>query len=222
MVPLLGVWTVGISVMLFVAAIDEAHSEQLLTDPSFSPGTRWYTGLVDNLGVIGWSVAAAAAFAGAAFCRMGARPRASRFLFGGGLVSCVLLADALLHLHDIAMPATFGIPSSIVVLAICTVAGGWLLAHLREFRRTTMHVLFASAAAFAISALVMQAQNPAPGEGWKIVGDGASLLGVLAWATYFVVTTRDLARSTFVDALLSWPPDVTAGLDELAPADSAR
>ena len=221
MVPLLGVWTVGVAVMLFVAALDPSHSDALVTDPSFTQGVHWYTGVVSNIGILGWTVAATAAFAGAAICHMGARSGAGRFLFGGGMVTTVLLVDDLLHLHSIAIPSGLGIPGVLVVAFLAGLVICWLGGHLHEVRRTTVHLLVASAVAFCVSAVVDRLFSPVPGQGWKIVGDGAELLGILAWSTYFVVTARDICRSTFVDALLSWPPEVAASLAEADAADAA-
>ena len=222
LVPLIGVWTIGVAAMLFVAALDRSHSDELVTDPSFRQGVHWYTGLVTNIGILGWTVAATAAFAGAAICRMGARSGASRFLFSGGLVTTVLLVDDLLHLHAIAIPSGLGIPSVVVVSALTGLVICWLGGHFHEVRRTTVHLLGAAAFAFALAAVVEAEFSPVPGQGWKIVGDGAELLGILAWSTYFVVTTLDICRSTFIDALLSWPPDVAASLAGAEAAEAAE
>ena len=76
-VPLVIAWGVGLAVMATVAGQSKDRAGQLLMDPSFTLGTRWYTGLVSNLGILAWTVGAAAAFAGAWLCRLGGRSRAS-------------------------------------------------------------------------------------------------------------------------------------------------
>lgn len=218
-VPLVAAWGVGIAVMATVASQPDTRAGQLLMDPSFTLGSTWYTGLVSNLGVLAWTVGAAAAFAGAWLCRLGGRARASRFLTGGCLVGCILLADDLFQFHAILLPAELNIPKFLGQAAIGGAVVVWVVRHLPEIRRTHVHLLLAAGAALAASFIVDSVYAPAPGEGWNIIEDGAKFLGILAWSTYFVVTTRDISRSVFVDALLTWPDaaydSVYGALEEL-------
>ena len=48
-----------------VAAQPTERAGELLMDPSFTVGTKWYTVLVSNLGILTWTVGVAAAVAGA-------------------------------------------------------------------------------------------------------------------------------------------------------------
>lgn len=206
-VPLLVAWGVGLAVMAIVAAQSHERVGQLLMDPSFTLGTRWYTGLVSNLGILTWTVGASAAFGGAWLCRMGGRSRAGRFLVGGGVVGTLLLLDDLFQFHSVLLPAEFRIPKVVGLTLLAAPMVVWVSRHSREIRRTHLYLLVAAAGGLAASFVVDSAYAPLPGTGWNVIEDGAKFLGILAWSTYFVVTTRDISRSVFVDALLAWPDE---------------
>lgn len=225
LVPLAITWTIGIAVMVAVAAQPGERAGEMLMDPAFTLGSKWYTGLVSNLGVLTWTVGGAAAFAGAWLCRLGDRHRAGRFLFAGGIVGTVLLADDLFMFHAVLAPSELGVPKVVVQVAIGVLIIGWAYRNVTEILRTHVHLLVAAAAGLGGSFVVDAIFAPAPGSGWSLIEDGAKFLGVLAWATYFVVTTRDISRSVFVDALMTWPDEayesVYGALEEVSD-ESAR
>lgn len=217
-VPLLASWGVGLAVMAAVASQPDDRAGQLLMDPSFTLGSRWYTGLVSNLGILAWTIGAAAAFAGAWLCKLGGRSRAGRFLTAGGVVGALLLADDLFQFHAVLLPAELDVPKALGQAALGGCVLAWLVMNLAEIRRTHVHLLVAAAAALAGSFVVDAVYAPLPGSGWNVVEDGAKFLGILAWSAYFVATTRDISRSVFTDALLTWPDEaydsVYGALDE--------
>lgn len=219
-IPLTVMWSLGVGVMAYVGNQTEDRAGELLMDPSFSIGSAWYTGLVSNLGILTWTVAAFAAFGGAWMCSLGGRDSARRFLIGGGLVGSVMLLDDLFQFHAILLPGELGIPKMLCQALIGIGVAGWIITQRHQIRRTHVHVLLASFGALGISFLIDSKVGPAPGEGWNIIEDGAKFLGVLAWATYFVVTTADISRSVFRDALLTWPDEaydsVYGALEEAA------
>ena len=206
-IPLVMAWGLGLAVMATVAGQSKTRAGQLLMDPSFTLGTRWYTGLVSNLGILAWTVGAAGAFAGAWLCRLGGRDRAAQFLLGGGVVGALLLADDLFQFHAVLIPTEFDVPKLVGELFLGGAVALWVLRHFREISRTHFHLLVAAAAGLAASLIVDSVYSPAPGAGWDLIEDGAKFLGILAWSTYFVVTTRDISRSVFVDALMTWPDE---------------
>ncbi|MEZ5322883.1 MAG: hypothetical protein R2698_12565 [Microthrixaceae bacterium] len=200
-VPLAVMWTIGGGLIAIVATRPRETAGELLMDPSFTMGETWYTGLVSNLGVLAWTVGAAAAFAGAWLCDLGLRTRARRFLLAGGVVGTVLLLDDLLQLHAVLLPTELRTPKIVGELALVVLVAWWVGTHLAELRRTHAHLLLAAGAALGASLVVDTVYSPLPGAGWNVIEDGAKLLGILAWAAYFVVTARDISRSVFRSAL---------------------
>ena len=218
-VPLLGVWGMGLIVMAWVAAQTEQRAGELLMDPAFSLGSRWYTGLISNFGILAWTVAVAAALAGAWLCRLGGRASARHFLQAGAAVGILLLMDDLLQFHAVLLPAELGVPKSLGQALLGASALAWAVRNRLEIRRTHAHLLAASVVALGCSFLIDSIVGPTPGQGWSVVEDGAKFLGVLAWATYFVVTTGDISRSVFSEALMTWPDDAYDAA--FGPADDA-
>ena len=206
-IPLVLAWGLGLAVMAIVAGQSTERAGQLLMDPSFTLGTRWYTGLVSNLGILAWTVGVAAAFAGAWLCRMGGRARAARFLLGGAVVGSLLLLDDLFQFHAVLVPSELDVPKIFGELFLGGSVAVWTFRHFREIRRTHVHLLLAAGLGLAVSLFVDFKFSPAPGQGWDLIEDGSKFLGILAWSTYFVVTTRDICRSVFVDALMTWPDE---------------
>lgn len=204
-IPLAVIWSIGCVIMAIVASQPATRTAELLMDPSFTVGAEWYTGLISNLGILTWTVGAAAAFFGAWLCHLGGRGGARHLLITGGLVGTVLLLDDLFMFHSVLIPSRIGLPKVAGQTLIGLAVVAWAWNQRREIRRTHVHLLLASGLGLALSYAVDALRSPLPGDGWNVVEDGAKFLGVLAWTTYFVVTSRDIGRSVFVDALLTWP-----------------
>jgi hypothetical protein len=205
--PLIVVWGAGTGVMVVVAAQGPERSAQLLFDPSHVAGLPWFAGLVSNLGILAWTVAVAAAGAGTWICGLGGRASARRFLLAGALVSTLFLAEDLLQLHSSVVPDLTGLPKGVVEGISALVALRWTSQYRAEIRRTHWYLLAASIGALGCSIVVDVLIAPVPGELAQVVEDGAKLLGVLAWSTYFVHTAGSICRSVFTDALLAWPDE---------------
>ncbi|HBX77135.1 MAG TPA: hypothetical protein DEG43_05790 [Acidimicrobiaceae bacterium] len=206
-VPLLLVWTIGTGVLLLVASQPDDRIAAMLLDPSFSLGNVWYTGLISNLGILGWTTAVVCALTGSWLCGLGGRLKARRFLFSGSIVGAVFLFDDLFQFHAILVPAEIGIPKAIAESALVAIAVWWTVSNLREIGRTHTHLLLAAGVGLCGSFVVDILIDPAPGNLWLVAEDGAKFLGILAWATYFVVTARDICRSVFTEALMVWPDE---------------
>lgn len=219
--PLVLVWTVGVAVLAAVAGQGADRSAALLMDPTFLVGAHWYTGLVSNLGILGWTVALAAAAAGAWASNIGGRRKASVFLRWGAVVCALLLVDDLFQLHAIVADTYLRIPKSVATTAIALCGAWWVLSQRSEIRRTHVHLLVAALVGLAASLVVDHVIDPIPGDGWLIAEDGAKFLGILAWATYFVVTAADISRSVLRQALLTWPDEAFDAAFGDAPGDLA-
>ena len=164
-------------------------------------GVPWYTGLVSNLGVLGWTVAASVGFLGAWIAASGGRPGAVSMLRGGALLSSILLLDDLFQIHVVVEPL-FGISKPVVYAAYLVLTGCWALTELSEIRRTRYELLLAAGAAFFTSVVVDQTGRGVIGLSPSVsllAEDAAKFLGVLAWAQYFAVTSTDVLRSILAE-----------------------
>jgi len=192
-VPLLVVWLcagLGLALVLRTGGIDDA---QLLLDPAALAGLPWYTGLISNVGVLGWTVAAVAAAAGARVCALGDRPAAARFLRQAALLGGLLTIDDLFLLHSSVFPEAFGVSKRVILIGYLALAGMWVLGNTAEIRRTRWGLLAAAGCALVVSVGIDQFART---QDWALVAeDTAKFLGIAAWATYFTLTSRDIAES---------------------------
>jgi len=196
--PLLAAWVVAGSVLAVVAAQRSIALETLFLDAAYLAGEPWYTGVLSNLGVLGWTAATVAALGGGWVASQTGRPSAAQFLRAAALVSVVLLADDLFQLHADLMAFT-GLPKGIRQLLVVAPAAVWLVRYTSEIARTRWVVLVGALGGFALSLLVdvLAPRNSIAG---LFAEDSAKLLGVLAWAQYMILTSVDIVRSTIRDA----------------------
>lgn len=217
LIPLAIIWFVGLALLLGLVAQRQVPYDQLLLDPNNLNKVPWYTGLVSNLGILGWTTATATAFFGSGVARYGNRQAAASMLRRGGVLSCVLLFDDLFQLH-VAVKPLFGVSKSMVYVAYLAVAGWWFVTQFREIRRTRVELLIAAGIAFAGSVIVDQVGADAPGlsdQSALLVEDACKFLGVLAWALYFVMTSRDIVRSIVNQLRRGIPaPDLASALPD--------
>lgn len=199
--PLLAAWVIAGSLLAGVAHQRSVAVEQLFLDPAFLSGRPWYTGVLSDLGVLGWTAATVAALGGGWVAAQTDRPSAARFLRAAAVVSTLLLADDLLQLHADLLQFT-GLPKSVRQLLIVAPAAIWLVRYAGEIARTRWGVLAGALGGFAVS-LVADSLSPERSIAGLLLEDGAKLLGILAWAQYMVLTSLDIARSTIRDAALT-------------------
>jgi len=190
-------------VIALVAMREGRQIDRLLLDANDTDGATWYTGLVTYVGVLGWAAAVCAAWWAAWWCRLGGRLGASRFLGWGGLLGAYLMADDLLQLHAVLLPE-LGVPKHAVELAIIVATIVWVSACWRELARTRWPLLVAAGAALGAS-ILLDAHPLTAGVGGLLFEDGAKLLGIFAWAAYFVATAADISRSVLQEAAASAP-----------------
>lgn len=190
--PLLAVWAAGFAVLAAVAVRGDVGD--LLLDPAYASGGQWYMGAVSQLGVLAWTTGVGAAWGGRWIAGRTGRDGAARFLGAGAGVGAVLLADDLFGVHANVL-AYIGVPKHIGEIAVVTPLVVWLLSCRADIARTRWQVLACSLLGLAGSAIVDAALDPRGVDIALLAEDGPKFLGVLAWATYFVLTARDIAAS---------------------------
>ncbi len=221
LLPLAVVWSAGFAVLIGLALQRQVPYDELLLDPNNVAGVPWYTGLVSNLGILGWTTATATGFFGAWIAHYGGRGAAGRMLLEGAVLSSLLLFDDLLQLHVIVEPL-FGVPKVVVYGLYATVALHWALTQHRELRRTPIALLVAAGAAFAVSVGLDQVPGLTPllgSDRQLLAEDAAKFLGVLAWAEFFVLTSGAIVTSIVSELRLAATPAEPAAAVGTFPAE---
>jgi hypothetical protein len=190
--PLLAVWITTACLLWLSAAQDEVPTERLFLDPATTGGQPWYTGLLHETGILAWTVAATAAAAGAWVASLTGRHGSTWFLASGSVLTLVLLLDEVTGFHSRIAPR-FGVPKLVVVALYLAGAAGWFVANRREIRRTRWLTLVAATTALALSVALDYERRDT--DFHVFFEDAPKLLGIVAWATYFVFATVDITRS---------------------------
>ncbi len=194
--PLAALWLAGACLLGLLIGKSSIPSEQLLLDPAHLQSRPWYLGLVSNLGVLGWTTATVAAAGGGWISRAGGRRGAADMLRAGALLSGLLLLDDLFQLH-IVVADVVGTSKMAFYATYAVLAGAWIITNIAELHRARWPLLVAAIAALSTSAVTDQLMSGA-GRG-LIAEDSAKFLGILAWALFFVLTTRDIADSVLTE-----------------------
>lgn len=195
LLPLAVVWAAAIGVVAVAGLQRQVPVTELFLDPAAVAGVPWWTGLLSQLGLLGWMIAAVAAGGGAWLAGRLGRRSAAVFLGSGAVVTVLLLADDLLQVHAVLLPR-IGIDKPLSQLLIVAPAPVWALTHRREILRTRWLVFAAAIAGFVASTAVDVWWAPTGSDvGRTLVEDGTKFLGICAWAQYFTMTTADIARS---------------------------
>jgi hypothetical protein len=201
LLPLAMVWAVAIAAVAVAGLQRSVPVSELFLDPASVAGVPWWTGLLSQLGLLGWTVAAAAAGGGAWLAGRLGRHAAAVFLGSGALLTVLLLADDLLQVHAVLLPG-IGIEKPLSQLLIVAPAPVWALTQRREILRTRWLVFVAAILGFAVSVAVDMWWVPTAGDANRtMIEDGAKFLGICAWAQYFTMTTADIARSVLAEVL---------------------
>lgn len=193
-------WCAGLVILAIAGLQRTASLDELFLDPAQLTGSPWYTGLLSNLGILAWAVAAIAAGGGAWVALRAGRPTAVTFLASAAMITTLLLLDDLLQVHAVILPET-GMHPTAAQLMVVAPAPLWAWLHRVEIARSRWLLLLAALAGFAVSLGADQFVAVDEASRRLLLEDGAKLLGVLAWAQYFVLTARDITGSVIEAAL---------------------
>lgn len=197
LVPLLGTWAAAALVLTVAGTQRWTSLEQLFLDASYLGGQPWYSGILNEAGLISWAVAATAAGIGSWVAGLDGRRGAALFLGTGAGFVTIMLIDIWIQFHSAVAPR-LGLPSNVAqaVIALCGLA--WFVGSLREICRTRWLILVASGVILAASAGIDMVIEPVGALGlW--LEDAARLVGILTLTHYLVVTTIDIIGSVVAE-----------------------
>jgi hypothetical protein len=135
-----------VSFAVALAAIIGAYSLSLLTgaplsdltrDPTSVTHSKFYVGLLSNLGVMLWTAAATACFMGAFILSNDRRFHQSAiFLFSSGALSLILTLDDLFRIHETVLPRYFHISETLVIAGYLLLSLAYLAYFFRQILTT--------------------------------------------------------------------------------------
>ena len=168
---------------------------------AYANGEAWWTGLISQLGILGWTSAAASAAWAAWIARHTGRISAARFLSRGVVASIVLLVDDLIGVHSMFWAlGPLGKPFGLAI--VLSPVAAWFWVYRSDIRRTRWVLLVGAFVANALSVVADTLGRGSVSDQAALLEDGPKFLGILAWATYFIASTYDIARSALRSATL--------------------
>jgi hypothetical protein len=203
--PLVFVWAAGFSILAAVAVRGDVG--ELLLDPTYASGGAWYLGAVSQLGILAWTLGSGAAAAASWIAFKTVRVSAGKFLRAGSIVGAVLLFDDLFGIHSGPVSKLTG--KSLGQVLVLLPAAWWFIKYRLDILRTRWQVLLCALGGLALSVLIDLVLSPDRLDYAVLAEDGPKFLGVLAWATYWVMTGRDIVNSVLASSLPSPSSDVT-------------
>ena len=162
------------------------------TDDPAEGERRWYAGVLSDIGVAGWFVAAVGAIVAASFHRSDGR--ALSFFSAMAIVSIWLGLDDLFLLHEDVLPRRVGVPEAVSLLIYPVVVAGIVLAFLGVVRRHDGWILIV-ASFFLVGSLVTNTV----GVGLLASSSAeaaAKFLGIVNWSMFLVLACTCRRRST--------------------------
>jgi len=198
--PLAILWSLGLIVLALARVQNATPLQTLFLDPAHLTGAPWYTGALSNLGILVWTAAVVFAIAGAWVARRIGRASAARFLAFGALATLVLVLDDVFALHAGPLKHAIGGSKNAAQILVVLPVMAWLVVFYGDIQRTRSVLLFAALGSLAGS-VVVDVGLGLHGDSRLLIEDGLKLLGILAWAQYFAITSRDIAASAIASVL---------------------
>lgn len=172
-----------IGIVLFLQAWKGVPSDHLTRDPNAIFDMPLYIGFLSQVGIFLWSAASAVClFSGALLASRPGNVVSSRFLYAAGLLSMLLGLDDAFLLHEQFFPF-IGIPEN----AVYAIYACLMLSFLYGFREQiliTGYPLLAAGLMFFAASVLLDLTQP-EGIDVFLVEDGAKLVGIMSWMTYF-------------------------------------
>lgn len=191
--------TLAVLVLVAVAAVRlllDVPIPFMTRDPLVMAGAHPLTGILSQLGVLGWCAAATIGLFAAGLPSTGS---AVRFLRCTGLLSAGLALDDFFQIHDYIVPVMLGIPEKVVHVAIVLAVMSWLAGFRGVILATRWPILLAALALLATSMGFDMLLEPLVPEiaDWKpMLEDGPKWLGIVLWGAYIADTAWRLADNT--------------------------
>lgn len=182
-----------LAVIAIAASVSDVASGDLVRDPTAVLGGPFHAGVLSNIGVLGWTTAAAVSGFGAALVP---DRRFRRYLVATSALTAVLCLDDLLLIHDEVAPDHLGIPENVVLVLLGLAAAAYAMVFRRELTAVADRwlLLAASLGWFGASVFLDVVADDWFGRHHFLVEDGCKFVGIIAWAAFVALTTLDRVR----------------------------
>lgn len=152
-----------------------------------------YTGIISNLGILGWAIASVICFLG--YCIVARNQRFHIFLLSSAAISAILCLDDMLLLHEQILPKFLPHAEILTFVFYAGLISGYLWAY-RDIIPQTEYLLLGTGLLFFGASMGIDQILP---DVATFIEDGCKFIGIAFWMTYFFRVTvrwiRDEAQS---------------------------
>jgi len=181
-------------------ALSGVTIDRLTRDVVAIAGIHPFSGILSNLGILLWCVAASICL----FTAVSIRKKASRtvflFLLASALLSGWLMFDDLFLFHEDLARRYLGLSESVVLLALGVSVFAYLVIFRKTLLRTDYALLIVAFGFFAASILVDAIFGRSLGRlgHWAyFVEDGLKWLGISSWCIYYIMTAHHFLDNAY-------------------------
>ena len=150
-------------------------------------------GVISNLGILLWCVAASVAFFAAIILRKSGQVESFWFLLNAAFLSAYLMLDDLFLFHEYIAYLIFGIREKVVVLILGILVFWYLFRYRFLILKTNYIILILALSFLALSVitdmLMSSFLSQLLGHWRSMIEDGFKWLGIVTWCSYFVQTS---------------------------------
>ena len=159
-----------------------------------------FAGLLSNVGAFMWCATATICFFVAGALRQTKNYKVIHFLLASGWLSTYLLIDDFFLFHEELAPKYIGISQNMVLMLIGIAVAAYLAWFRRIILRTRYEFMLIAVGFLAISVIVDAVLGPwllPLGEWTSLIEDGAKLLGITSWLSYYITAAYRLLLDKF-------------------------
>jgi hypothetical protein len=171
---------------------------QLTQDATTVLDGHFYVGIISSIGIVLWAAAATLCLFSYAHLAHSEGSVLRPFLLASGLITALLLADDLFLIHDEIFPTYIGLPGEFFGLFYGAVMVVYLFVFRQLLLQSSYVILVAALVCFGLSVTVDVTYRALTGifpqQHVLLVEDGAKLLGITLWTTFFAVVCAATLR----------------------------
>ncbi len=189
-----------LSTMVAVSVFYNVPMHKLTCDISCIADIHPFSGVLSNLGILLWCVAASTC----AFAAMTIRSAGDRknylFLLFSALLSAYLLFDDFFMFHEVMARWCFGLNEKVIFVLLGIAVFIYIVSFRKVILQTNFIILLLAVAFLSLSVIVDAIFEPwlsRLGDWEYLIEDGAKWLGIVFWCSYYIDSSFQFVKENY-------------------------
>ncbi len=184
----------SIAGIVVIKQLSGVRFPSLTSDPAFATNSKFFIGILSNIGVMLWSSTTAICFFSAAALHSNtASSGLWRFFFWSGMLSLILTLDDSLMFHERLFPRYLNVPERLVYLTYIMSGIAYIVFYFKRILKTDYILLVLAIIFLGSSVIADQFMEFSDIE--YLVEDSLKYTGILFWLAYFSRTALKALHS---------------------------